>query len=68
MPKSHRSNRLAGMTVNERLFELGLVDMWNLAARARDRDAMIRLIKQCEVETAERTVDAILNNPKKYGF
>ncbi len=63
-----RANSLAGMTINERLFHLGLVDQWDKAVRARDRNAMMRLMEQCEVETPQWTVDTVLGNPEKYGY
>ena len=63
-----RSNRLRGMTINERLFHLGLMDQWDKAVRARDRNAMMRLMEQCEVETPQWTVDGVLGNPEKYGY
>jgi hypothetical protein len=62
-------NRLAGMTINERLGELGLFDEWDLAARAHDRAKMIKVMRRCYLtqEDAESTVDRILKNPTKYG-
>lgn len=59
---------LAGMTVNERLFCVGIIDQWDEAARRRDRDAMIRLLEQVEVPDPHLTVDAVLLNPQKYGL
>ena len=58
----------AGMTVNERLHCAGLLDRWDDAARRRDRDAMIGLLKQVEVRSPEWTADTALANPQKYGF
>jgi len=59
---------LAGMTVNERLFHVGLLDQWDAAVRQRDRDAMIELLQQAEVPEPHLTVDTVLANPKMYGF
>jgi hypothetical protein len=56
------------MTVNERLFHVGTMDQWVAAARRRDRTTMVRLLAEVEVPTPERTVDAVLANPKKFGF
>ena len=43
-----------GMTTNERLFEAGLLDTFDQAAKRRDRAAVI--------------ADTILANPHVYGF
>ncbi len=61
---------LSGMTVNERLLACGLLDAWDEAARNRDRSQMIVLLLQSAInrEQAERTTDAVLNNPEMYGF
>ncbi len=56
------------MTVNERLSETGLIDQWDVAVRSRDRETMLALMREVEVETPEPTVDAILANPAFYGF
>lgn len=58
----------AGMTVNERLFEAGILDQWVNAARRRNRDAMIELLRRVKVASPERTADAIISNLQKYGF
>lgn len=61
---------LKGMTVNERLFLLGLLDQWEVSAQVRDRDQMIQILRQCAMseEQCEETTDAVLENPSKYGF
>lgn len=64
--KDERS--FAGMTVNERLFHVGIIDQWDQAARERDREAMIALLKQVEVHNPHLTVDAVLADPRRYGF
>ena len=63
-------DELSGMTVNERLFACGLLDAWDEAAMNRDRPQMIALLLQTAIERdqAERTTDAVLKNPKMYGF
>jgi hypothetical protein len=63
-----RSRKLSGMTVNERLSHVGIIDQWDAAARRRDRATMVRLLVEVEVPTPEKTVDTILANPNKYGF
>ena len=56
------------MTVNERLLEAKMLDQWDAAARRRDREMMISILTNVEVPEPELTVDAILSNPKKFGF
>ena len=56
------------MTVNERLFTAGLLDAFGEAARRRDRDQMIELLRRVEIETSEWSVDTILEHPERYGF
>lgn len=60
----------SGMTLNERLFNAGILDAFDAAARRRDRGAMVRLIQEVDVtrDEAERSVDTILANPEKYGY
>jgi len=57
-----------GMTVNERLFEAGLLEAFANAARARDRSEMIRILTEVEVDDAAWSADTILETPQKYGF
>jgi len=57
-----------GMTVNERLFAGGLLDEFDDATRARDRARVIALLSQVEVVELDRSVNAILSNPRKYGY
>lgn len=58
-------NSRAGMTVNERLFEAGLLDLFDEAVRERDRPRLIELLAQ--VDVSSKTADAILANPAFYG-
>ena len=58
----------SGMTANERLVEAGLLDEFDEAARRRDRDKMIELLRRVDVQSPEWSVDAILANPERYGF
>jgi len=59
-----------GMTINERLAELGLFEEWDRAVADRDRERMIKVMLKVELseKQAESTVDTILANPTKYGF
>lgn len=63
-----REPNLAGMTVNERLSHVGIIDRWDEATRRRDRETMIALLEQVEVCDPHLTADAVLADPKKYGF
>jgi len=59
-------SRYAGLTVNERLFEAGLMDAFDAAARARDRAEVIRLLIEVGVEDAEWSADTILERPERW--
>ena len=58
------------MTVNERLFACSLIDEFDEAARNRDREHMISILVQAAIspEQAQITTDAVLKNPKTYGY
>lgn len=61
------ASRFAGMTMNERLLEAGLVETFDAALRARDRVALIDIY--CRVggaDVAEQSVDTILADPERY--
>jgi len=66
----YRETELKGMTVNERLFCLGLLGQWDEAAKIRNRQKMIEVLIKCEFsqEQSEQTTDSVLKNPAKYGF
>ena len=51
---------LGGMTVNERLVEMGLLVDWDSAVSGRDRDELISILKRIEVEDAEWVADQTL--------
>ena len=57
---------LSGMTVNERLFEMALIEAWDAAVRMRDRARMVEILSR--VEVGEDTADAVLANPSFHGF
>ena len=61
---------LRGMTVNERLYACGLSDRWEAAAHERNPKEMIQvlLLVALSEDQAKHTVDAVLENPKTYGF
>jgi hypothetical protein len=56
------------MTVNERLWHVGIIDRWDEAARRRDRGAMIAPLEQVDVPEPHLIADAVLADPKKFGF
>jgi hypothetical protein len=56
------------MTVNERLAETGLLEAFDIAVKARNREAMVRLLAKVAVADPASTVDPILNDPKRYGY
>lgn len=59
----------SAMTTNERLVVAGLLDKWDAAARSRNRERMINVLKRVESgDQAAAIADAVLSNPKRYGF
>jgi len=60
----------AVMTVNERLFEAGLMDRFDEAAKSRDAEAMVRILMQVALteKDARWSVKTILANPRRYGY
>lgn len=62
--------KYSGMTVNERLYEAGLLDDFYRAANRKDKNEMVTLLMSVELERpqAEETTDTILKNPAFYGF
>lgn len=56
------------MTVNERLFDAGLMDAFDAATSARDRAEMIQLLTDVDVKDAARSADTILERPERYGY
>lgn len=62
MSKMNNYEKYAGMTVNERLYESGLLKEFDQARKAKDRDKMIQLLILTELTSkqAKETVDSIL--------
>ena len=56
------------MSVNERLFDSWLLDDFDMAVIEKDRREMISILERVFVENPGTTVDAILDDPKKYGY
>jgi len=63
-------SELSGMTVNERLFHVGLIDQFDAAILARQKDKAIALLLRVEIDEkqAKETVTIIFENPSKYGY
>jgi hypothetical protein len=67
-PEPPDRGSLKAMTVNERLFTLGLLDQFDDAVRAGDRSLMITILEKVELgEPAEKIAEAILADPARYG-
>ena len=64
------SSHYAGMTVNERLNEAGLLSEFDQAVRLRDREWMLDILKKVgmTLEQAEYTAGTILDNSAHYGY
>jgi len=62
-------SRYEGMTINERLFDAGLVDAWDRAAKQRNSQQMVLILRNVIDEAeADRIVATVLSNPTVYGF
>jgi hypothetical protein len=61
--------KYAAITVNERLYEAGLMDAFDRAAIEGDRKAMITILGRVELDEKEAgfTADAILAHPTRNG-
>jgi hypothetical protein len=64
------TDRYAGLTTNERLFDAGLIDAYDRAAITKDRTKMIELLMAVEFSKAdaEQIADAVLAYPRQYGY
>ena len=62
-------SKFAGMTTNERLYTAGLLDLFDQAARRRDRALMIEVLGKVELaDQAVEIVDAILAHRRDTDF
>jgi len=59
---------LAGMTLNERLYALGLFDRFDKALAGRNRDALRMILIEVEVSDVDETTDQLLNSPPEVDF
>jgi hypothetical protein len=62
--------RSAALTLNERLYEAGILDSFAAAVERGDKAAMIAFLEAVEIDPTEAvvTADMILNNPKRHGY
>ncbi|MCR9189755.1 MAG: hypothetical protein NXH96_13280 [Alteromonadaceae bacterium] len=63
-------SKLAGMTINERLFHVGIMDEFDASILSRDQEGAVALLQRVELskEEAMATVATIFKNPGKYGY
>ena len=63
-------NELNGMTVNERLVYLNLLDLFDQSIKAENKKLAVEILHKAQFsnEQALETVDTILKDPKKYGY
>jgi hypothetical protein len=61
---------ISGMTVNERLSQLGLFEAFDSAIASREVSAVVAVLKQVALtdKQAHETATAILADPGHYGF
>ena len=57
----------SGMTVNERLYQAGLMDEFEAAVRGRDRARIIAVLERVALSTEDAvfSADTILGHPKR---
>ena len=57
-----------GMTVNERLFSVGLLDQFDDAVRVGDKAQMIAILGRVDLgDQAEQIAETVLAHPTRYG-
>ena len=61
-------SRYSGMTVNERLFDAGLLAMFDAAVSTQDRAELIRLLTEVDVYDAAWSVETILRRSERCGL
>ena len=60
----------SGMTLNEMLYEAGLMKDFDSAIRKKDKTALIRILKSVNIaeKSASKIIESIFSNPEKYGY
>ncbi len=63
-------DKYSGMTINERLFEAGLLRQLHEAARRSGRVRLMSILGQAELseEQVAETTDTLPAHPEKYGY
>ncbi|MAI30348.1 hypothetical protein [Marinobacter adhaerens] len=63
-------SKLAGMTINERLFHVGIMDEFDASILSRDQEGAVALLQRVELskEEAMATVATIFKDWGKYGY
>ncbi len=61
---------LGGMTINERLFHLNLMDEFDAAVKKRDKQTLVAIYQKMEIDEsgALQSIDAIFADPARYGY
>ena len=57
----------SGMTLNERLFEAGLLEQFDQAVRDGNQELMADLLARVQAREIKQITDQILRNPTRYG-
>ena len=60
----------SGMTLNEMLFDSGLMKDFDEAMAKKDKRKLLKILAVINIKNnvAEKIIDTIFNNPKRYGF
>jgi hypothetical protein len=62
--------KYSGMTLNEMLFESGLLKDFDKAVKDKNRPKLIEILKKIDIENknADGIVETIFSSPSKYGY
>jgi hypothetical protein len=62
--------KYSGMTLNEMLFQSGLLESFDDAIRKKDRATLLGILKKVNIdsENGGKIIQTIFDNPKKYGY
>jgi len=63
-------NKYSGMTLNEMLFEAGLIKEFDKAVKEKNELALIQILQKVNIsaKNGKKIIKTIFNNPGKYGF
>ncbi len=67
-PEPPERGGYSGMTVNERLYDAGLLEEFDDALRRGDRDQLIAILTRVELDAEQSawTADTVLAHPTRY--